>query len=106
MAGLSWDEFIRRVEDRKGGSVPVGELIRLVKDLNLPEELLAPHISWSPETYQRNPLYRSAKLEALVLCWEDGQATVIHDHGPSCSVARVCRGKVKVENFRRADKGD
>lgn len=106
MAGLTWDEFIRRVENRKDGSVPVAELIRLVKDLELPESVLETHISWNAETYQRNPLYRSSKLEALVLCWEDGQATVIHDHGPSCSVARVYRGKVKVENFRRADGGE
>lgn len=106
MPKMSWDKFIEKVESFRGPGVPVGELVKLVKNLELTEELIAPHVSWNPETYQRNPLYRSEKLEALVLCWEDGQETVIHDHGPSCSVACVYQGTTKLENFRRADKGE
>ncbi|MBI2919865.1 MAG: cysteine dioxygenase family protein [Planctomycetes bacterium] len=106
MPKLSWSDFLARVEAFPTTSIPVAELFRLVRSVEFPRELLESHMQWSPETYQRVPLYRSDRLEALVLCWEDGQATVIHDHGPSCSVAAVTQGLVKVENFRRADRGE
>lgn len=106
MPKISWDQFIARAETFPGSAIPVRELVRLVHDLEITPALIDSHVSWSPETYQRIPLLRTDNVEALVLCWEDGQETVIHDHGPSCSVARVYSGTTKLENFRRNDRGE
>jgi cysteine dioxygenase len=106
MPTVSWDQFLARIEAHKGPSIPVAELVRWLKDLQLPQDLIDAHTSWDPVNYVRNPIHRCSKLEALVLCWEDGQATVVHDHGPSCALAKVVKGDVKIENFRRADKGE
>lgn len=106
MAKLSWDQFVARAQSFPDTTIPVGELVRLVRDLELTDELITSHQAWSPDAYQRIPLLRSRSLEALVLCWEDGQETVIHDHGPSCAVAKVYSGTTYIENFRRADKGE
>jgi predicted metal-dependent enzyme (double-stranded beta helix superfamily) len=106
MPKLTWDQFVAKVDSFPGRSIPVRDLVKMVRDLDISEDIIQSHVSWSPETYQRVPLLRNEKLEALVLCWEDGQETVVHDHGPSCSVARVHSGTTKLENFRRADKGE
>ncbi len=43
--------------------------------------------SWSSKKYTRNCLYKDAQFELLLLCWEEGQETSIHDHdGEDCWV--------------------
>ncbi|MCC6740950.1 MAG: cysteine dioxygenase family protein [Planctomycetia bacterium] len=106
MATLTWDQFVERTRAFPGSAIPVRDLARLVKDLEISEDIITSHQAWSPDAYQRIPLLRSENLEALVLCWEDGQETFIHDHGPSCAVAKVWSGTTFIENFRRADKGE
>jgi predicted metal-dependent enzyme (double-stranded beta helix superfamily) len=106
MPQLSWEQFVSRAASFPGAVIPVRDLTRLVHDLNITDELITSHQAWSPDAYQRIPLLRTDNLEALVLCWEDGQETVIHDHGPSCAVAKVFSGTTFIENFRRADRGE
>lgn len=46
-----------------------------------------PFESWSSEKYTRNCMYRDAQFELLLLCWEEGQETSIHNHdGKDCWV--------------------
>lgn len=46
-----------------------------------------PFESWSSKKYTRNCLYRDTQFELLLLCWEKGQETSIHDHdGEDCWV--------------------
>jgi len=43
--------------------------------------------SWSSQKYTRNCLYKDVQFELLLLCWEEGQETSIHDHdGEDCWV--------------------
>ena len=37
--------------------------------------------SWSDESYTRNCIVENEKFELILLCWEKGQITPIHDHG-------------------------
>ncbi len=106
MPQLSWEQFVSRAASFPGAAISVRDLTRLVHDLNITEDLITSHQAWSPDAYQRIPLLRTDNLEALVLCWEDGQETVIHDHGPSCAVAKVFSGTTFIENFRRVDRGE
>ncbi|WP_460217957.1 cysteine dioxygenase [Psychroserpens sp. MEBiC05023] len=51
--------------------------------------------SWSHEKYTRNCVYKDANFELILLCWEDGQQTSIHDHdGEDCWVY-LLEGKLK-----------
>ena len=106
MPNLSWARFVEKIGRLPGARIPLADLTRLVRDLQLTRDFIAPHLNGCPDSYTRNPVHRCEKLEALVLCWEDGQETVVHDHGPSCSVAKVWSGSTKLENFRRDDKGE
>ncbi|WP_431137247.1 cysteine dioxygenase [Psychroserpens mesophilus] len=43
--------------------------------------------SWSSEKYTRNCMYKDAQFELILLCWNEGQETSIHDHnGEDCWV--------------------
>jgi predicted metal-dependent enzyme (double-stranded beta helix superfamily) len=43
--------------------------------------------SWASEKYTRNCLYKDEQFELLLLCWDAGQETSIHDHdGEDCWV--------------------
>lgn len=43
--------------------------------------------NWSSEKYTRNCIYRDMQFELLLLCWNEGQETSIHNHdGEDCWV--------------------
>ena len=43
--------------------------------------------SWSSKKYTRNCLYKDPQFELILLCWNEGQETSIHDHdGEDCWV--------------------
>lgn len=43
--------------------------------------------SWSTEKYTRNCMYKDSQFELILLCWNEGQETSIHDHdGEDCWV--------------------
>ncbi|MFK7782535.1 cysteine dioxygenase [Psychroserpens sp.] len=43
--------------------------------------------SWSSKKYTRNCMFKDHQFELLLLCWEEGQETSIHDHdGEDCWV--------------------
>ena len=43
--------------------------------------------SWSYHNYTRNCLHKDAHFELILICWEHGQETKIHDHnGEDCWV--------------------
>ena len=61
-------------------TVPVAHLFRLVRNVKH-RDLLESHMQWS-ETYQRPPI---APTASTLVCWEDGQATVVRPRPPAPS---------------------
>lgn len=55
--------------------------------------------TWSDAGYTRNLVHRCGEFELLLLCWERGQASPIHDHsGQNCWMA-VLEGTLEEEHF-------
>ena len=67
--------------------------------LNLPAPAPGSH------GYTRSLLYKNERFEILVLHWQAGCASAIHDHGGANCWFAVCDGVMHVENFRRLDAG-
>lgn len=55
--------------------------------------------------YSRTLVHRSDAFEILVLHWEPGAVSAIHDHGGAHCWFAVASGAVGVENYRRFDNG-
>lgn len=60
---------------------------------------------WSDERYTRNLVHRCGSYELLLLCWEPGQVSPIHDHaGQHCWMA-VLDGSLEEVHFQAGDQG-
>jgi cysteine dioxygenase len=77
----------------------------VVKRLAPTREELAPYLNFSPDGYTRTLFYGGPDFEILVLCWQEGQVSPIHDHAASiCSMA-VVHGTCSSETYRLASPG-
>lgn len=58
-----------------------GDFATSVQGLQLEKEEILPYAHWSEKQYTRNCVAHSDLYELILLCWEPGQDTPIHDHG-------------------------
>lgn len=63
---------------------------------------LIPFTQFSERHYQRNLIRRGPAYEALLICWESGQRSMIHDHiGSNCAV-KIIKGLAHETTFTKA----
>lgn len=55
--------------------------------------------------YGRTLIHRCERFEVLVLHWDPGAPTLIHDHGGALCWLAIASGEMLIENFRRCDDG-
>lgn len=86
---------------RTNGSTAVGALLRAYAQS---EESWRGYVNFREDTYSRNLIWRCGDFELLLLCWNKGQASPIHDHsGQQCWMA-VLEGEL--EEVHYADGGE
>jgi predicted metal-dependent enzyme (double-stranded beta helix superfamily) len=69
--------------------------------LDLDDTVIHEHCRFSASGYSRNLLCRTSRFDMLVLCWQPGQMSAIHDHRDSLNVTRVCSGRLTSRIFQR-----
>ena len=57
------------------------------------------YVHFSPGTYTRNLIRASDEYELIVLCWDDNQASPIHDHGGMRCWMTVLDGNIRETLF-------
>jgi cysteine dioxygenase len=57
------------------------------------------YFHWRPEFYTRNLIYKDDRFEMMAICWERGQASVVHDHADQKCWMTVPVGKLLGQNF-------
>ena len=53
----------------------------ILKTMKLPIAEFEKHATWSDTCYTRNCIAENEDFELILICWEKGQSTAIHDHG-------------------------
>lgn len=91
--------------DRYADVVPLHVLRRWCATCPLEYEDLAEFARFDPERYQRNLLYTGQAFHALLLCWQSGQRSPIHDHQGSNCLVKVLRGQPIETAFARGPHG-
>ncbi len=87
------------------GRIPLGELVRRLRELDLGLDEVAPFMRFAEGTYRRNLMHEGPAYQALVICWRNGQRSPIHDHrGSSCAV-RVLKGEAVETLFSHTRSG-
>lgn len=66
---------------------------------------LEPFCTWSPTHYTRRCLHRTERYELMLICYEPGQETSIHDYDSQKAWIKLIAGMVNEERFRIANNG-
>lgn len=88
-----------------GAVIDLNELNRVVKAAQGIEGELNTLASFSSQHYTRTSVYRADGFEALLLCWEPGQRTPLHNHKGSCCVVRVLQGTATEIVYKHSNSG-
>ncbi|MEY2831287.1 MAG: hypothetical protein RLZZ574_545 [Cyanobacteriota bacterium] len=100
---LTLDDFILEINKVPSLELKLDQLQDWVARLDLRNMAIAKHIYFSPENYQRRILYRDSCCEIILVCWQPGQFSSIHDHGDSLNVTFVYQGVLTSKTFTRND---
>jgi len=79
------------------------EYADIIESTNLPSSAFEHFVSWSSECYTRNCIVENEKFELILLCWEKGQMTPIHDHGGEECWVKIIQGEF-TETIYKMDK--
>jgi len=74
--------------------------------MNIPPSAFEHCYSWSNESYTRNCIAENEKFELILLCWEKGQQTPIHNHGGEECWVKVIKGNFKETIFNLNEAGE
>jgi cysteine dioxygenase len=89
----------------KAKEMKLPDLRRFVSDLKVNRLELEPHIQFTEERYARNLIYKCEDFECLVLCWQPGQRSPIHDHANSICTVYTVEGVLSADNYRKTANG-
>lgn len=78
----SLPDFLNKLEETPSEDFP-----ELLDRLEISADDLCDFGSWCTDHYKRNHIMKNERYELILLCWEEGQITPIHDHdGENCWV--------------------
>ncbi len=66
-------------------------------------DTISPFFFWSEKFYTRNLIYKNERFELMVLCWDRGQVSKIHNHSDQMCWMTVPVGKLRGQNFRAVE---
>ena len=72
----------------------------LLAEADLADSSLSPYIAFSSAKYMRSLVHRCLRFDVLLLCWEPGQQTPIHNHSGQRGWVRVLRGRMEEASYR------
>ena len=64
-----------------------------------------PHAAFSAKRYARNLVYKDRQFEIMIMCWNAGQRSSIHDHAGSLGGIKILQGELTECLFGRAANG-
>ena len=67
----------------------------IIGSTHLPSIAFESCCSWSEDCYTRNCIVENEKFELILLCWEKGQITPIHDHGDEECWVKIIQGEFR-----------
>lgn len=85
--------------------ISLNDLRQLVQSTeNLANEICE-FANFSELHYTRTSVYKGKGFEALLLCWQPGQRTPLHNHRGSACVVRVLQGVATEISYRQSNSG-
>ena len=105
-AGCSLDQLTKALGELFEGEFTDAKsdaVEKLLRQYASCEESWRPYVTFRDDTYSRNLIWRTSTFELLLLGWEAGQESPIHDHaGQQCWMA-VLDGELEEVHFTEGD---
>ena len=79
--------------------------LHILERVEIPMEQLAPLCTWNSRRYTRNCIERTEDFELLLICYEPGQRTSIHDYATEEAWIHPVAGSVVEERYEPAPDG-
>ncbi len=79
--------------------------LEIIRAMEIPYDEWERFFTWKEEGYTRNSVFKNDKYELLVICWEQGQDSPIHDYDSKEAWIHILRGQLKEEKFKKRDDG-
>lgn len=89
------EELIKALEKEPG----TGGYLSILERASIPSELFLEYCTWNDKHYTRNCIARTDEFELLVICYEPGQSTSIHDYNTQEAWVHPIMGSVVEERF-------
>lgn len=96
------DDLILEMTRTPPQQLRLSHLYDWVSQLDLKDDLFQQHLCFCSQGYQRRLLCRTSRFEMLILCWQPGQSSTIHDHADSLNVTRVYQGILTSRTFQQS----
>jgi len=106
MRSIPVDEFVEGLCAIPEGEFSVGTVYDYLKLHPVHEETLEPYLFFSRNHYTRNLIFKNDLFELLAICWEVGQASLIHNHADQNCWMTMPIGKLRVQNFRVVEQNE
>ncbi|MEQ9404048.1 MAG: cysteine dioxygenase family protein [Cyclobacteriaceae bacterium] len=76
------------------------KVLDMMRRIDIPREEFEKYYSWDDDRYARNVLARTDEIEILLICWEKGQSSPIHDFNSQEAWIHPIEGWIKEERFK------
>ena len=90
-------EGLKEIPDEEFICEPVYQFL---SDNPVDIDSIEPYCFWSGKFYTRNLVYKDERFELMVICWDRGQESTIHNHADQMCWMTVPVGKLSGQNFR------
>ena len=79
---------------------------QIIRSLKIPNSVFENYSSWSEDCYTRNCIAENENFELILLCWQKGQITPIHNHGGEECWVRIIKGEFKETIYTTNEVGE
>ena len=92
---MKWDNLIKKAQNYLQASGPdeaIQKVLELMEEYRSKISDWSKFCSFSSIKYTRNIVVRDVSVEVLILCWEPGQYSPVHDHDGSECLMKILFG--------------
>jgi cysteine dioxygenase len=91
--------------EAKSSVISPSKMQDILDRLVIPVEEIHRHAAFSDKKYARNLVCKTEQFEIMVMCWNAGQRSSIHDHAGSLGGLKIFNGVLTESLFEKAANG-
>lgn len=97
---LAIDDFVQGLCSISERDFGIGTVYEYLKLHPVDENSIQKYLFFSKNHYTRNLIFKNDRFELMSICWEIGQASMIHNHHNQNCWMSIPIGKLRIQNFR------